>query len=634
MKSSIVKTMCMVFAVASVVGAQPRSPKALKPLPSVAPSLFDAPMDLGTFGELAPAAWPEGLNHLSSALFAQQMELESMLTPAPMELASLAELDELTYALSSIHVGEPAELFDAGDQDDPGYATYKKGYNLVLEEKWADARKVLGEVGTKFPKSKYVDDAQYWIAYSLKHSDKKKSVEAYKKFLKQYPDSNYYDDAVADLNRLENPNAATVVGVESEETPPPSSRSLEALSRELRAMAATPALAPTPTIPPRGGFSVSRNKEKDPELRTKIEALYALGRSNRDEKTFELLKETALNKEQPRELREAALDMLRNFKDRDISGLYMELVNDDSDKQLQQNALYWLGQLGDGNDEKTFTILKSIAMDRNRSREIRETAFHSLTQLKRGDVTNIFVEIAKNDPDKRLRQTALYYIGQSARRGDEEKIFIILKEFALDQKQNREVRESAFHSLKELRRGDVLAIFLELAKNDPDDRIRSSALYYVGQAGEKDPDKVFAIYKEILLDQKQAKNTREGAMHSLTSLRHPETLNILLQVVKSDPNEQIQQSAIYYIGQLSKNKSKNLEILILLYDSTPKDRTRSLESVLYAVASIGNDQAVDFLSKIAKTSENYELRRRAVYYLGNIGGDKARTVLLEILKSK
>ncbi|MBI3787760.1 MAG: HEAT repeat domain-containing protein [Ignavibacteriales bacterium] len=630
MKSSIVKFMCLVFAVASVVGAQPGSPKALTPLPSMAPALFDVPMDLGTLGELDLPALSEGLHQFSSDMFALQLDLEFMPTPVPMELASLADLNGFSHTLSNIRISEDAELSDLGDQDDPGYVTYKKGYNLVLEEKWAEARKALGEVGTKFPKSKYVDDAQYWIAYSLKYSDKKKSIEAYKKFLKQYPDSNYYDDAVADLNRLENQNATTSVGYA--ETPPPSVYSIEALARGVRA--AAPAIAPTPAIPPTGVYSIGRSKESDPELRTKIEALYALGRSNRDEKTFELLKETALNKEQPRELREAALDMLRNFKGRDISGLYMELINDDSDRRLQQNALYWIGQLSDGNDEKIFTILKGIAMDRHRSREIRETAFHSLTQMKRGDITSIFIEIAKNDPDKRVQQSALYYIIQSARRGNEDKVFQILKEFALDQKQNREVRESAFHSLKEFRRGDVLGIFLEIAKNDPDERIRSSALYYVGQVGEKDPDKVFNVYKEFLLDQKQPKNTRESAMYSLSSLRHPEALNLLLQVAKSDPNEQIQQSAIYYIGQLSTSKSKNLETLILLFDATPKDRTRALESVLYAVASIGNDQAVDFLSKVAKTSESYEMRRRAVYYLGNIGGDKARAVLLDILKSK
>lgn len=632
MKCTIIKTISLLIVLASMAEAQMGSATSVTPMPSVPPSIFDVPLDVKPLRELTPVPWNEGLFHFPFTLHKEQLELEPMLAFAPMELAPIAELGSLIFSPSSIHTVPVAELFDPGDQDDPGYATYKKGYNLILEEKWNDARKVLSEVGTKFPKSKYVDDAQYWIAYSLKHSDKKKSIEAYKKFLERYPDSNYYDDAVADLNRLENPNAATVVGIESVETPLPPSRSLDAMAREARA--AVRALPPTPAIPPMEGFSVGSSKEKGPELRMKIEALYALGRSSQDEKTFEVLKETALNKEQPRELREAALDMLRNFKGRNVSALFMELVNDDYDKMLQRTALYWIGQLSEGNAEKTFSILKSVATDHNRSREIRETAFHSLAQLKRGDVVNIFVEIAKNDPDKHIQQTALYYIGQSARRGDEEKVFQVLKEFALDQKRNRELRESALHALRELKKGEAINTYLEIAKNDPDDRMRSSALYYIGEAGEKETEKAFAIYKEFLLDHKQSRNVRESVIYSLTNLKHPGTLNLLLQVAKSDPDERIQQSAIYQIGQLSKNKAKNLETLISLYDSMPKDRTRSLESLLYAVASIGNDQAVDFLSKVAKTSENYDIRRKAVYYLGNIGGDKARAVLFEILQSK
>lgn len=632
MKSSIVKTICMLFAMASIAGAQTGSARSFTPKPSVAPSVLDIPLSIEPLGELAPVVWSEGLSPLPSFFHVGQLELEPMLGLASLELPPMPDFEGLFYPPSGIHTEQLAELFDPGDQDDPGYATYKKGFNFILEEKWEEARKVLGEVSTKFPKSKYVDDAQYWIAYALKYSDKKKSIEAYKKFLKQYPDSNYYDDAVADLNRLEDPNTGSTVGNGFGGNLNAGVAGAEAAAREARATVR--ALLPMPAMPPMGGFSGSRNKETDPELRMKIEALYALGRSTQDEKTFELLKETALNKEQPSELRQAALDMLRNFKGRDVSALCMELVNDDSDKILQQTALYWLGQMGGASDEKTFSILKGVATDRNRSREIRESALHSLSQLKRSDMMNIFIEIAKNDPDKRLQQTALYYVGRSAQRGDEEKAFQVLKEFALDQKQNREIRESALHALRDLKKGDAVSIYLEIAKNDPDDRMRSSALYYIGEAGGKDPEKVFVIYKEFLLDQKQSKNVRESVMNSLTNLKHPETLNLFLQVAKSDPDERVQQTAIYYIGQLSKNKAKNLETLISLYDSMPKDRTRSLESLLYAVASIGNDQAVDFLSKVAKTSENYDIRHKAVYYLGNIGGDKARAVLLEILKSK
>ena len=49
---------------------------------------------------------------------------------------------------------------------------------------------------------------------------------------------------------------------------------------------------------------------------------------------------------------------------------------------------------------------------------------------------------------------------------------------------------------------------------------------------------------------------------------------------------------------------------------------------------MGNDKAVDFLKNVAMSDEDFDLRRDAVYYLGNIGGEKARSALYEILKSK
>jgi HEAT repeat protein len=56
--------------------------------------------------------------------------------------------------------------------------------------------------------------------------------------------------------------------------------------------------------------------------------------------------------------------------------------------------------------------------------------------------------------------------------------------------------------------------------------------------------------------------------------------------------------------------------------------------IVYEVADVGNDRAVEFLLRVAKSDADYNLRSDAVYYLGNIGGDKARTALYEILKSK
>ncbi len=67
-------------------------------------------------------------------------------------------------------------LEEPGSQEGPDYAVYKKGYDLVLDEKWDAARKQFAELQEKHPKSDYIDDARYWSAYALMHTDLKKAL--------------------------------------------------------------------------------------------------------------------------------------------------------------------------------------------------------------------------------------------------------------------------------------------------------------------------------------------------------------------------------------------------------------------------------------------------------------------------
>ena len=67
------------------------------------------------------------------------------------------------------------------DKSDAGYALYKEGYALVLEEKYAEARKKFGELLSKYPGSSYADDARYWSAYSMRNTDRQKAIEEYRR---------------------------------------------------------------------------------------------------------------------------------------------------------------------------------------------------------------------------------------------------------------------------------------------------------------------------------------------------------------------------------------------------------------------------------------------------------------------
>ena len=88
-------------------------------------------------------------------------------------------------------------------QDDPGYELYKQGYTLILQEDWNGAQVVLDELIVRHPRSEYVDDAYYWSAYALKHTNRETAAKLYREFTRKYRESSYYDDAVADLKELE-----------------------------------------------------------------------------------------------------------------------------------------------------------------------------------------------------------------------------------------------------------------------------------------------------------------------------------------------------------------------------------------------------------------------------------------------
>jgi HEAT repeat protein len=59
-----------------------------------------------------------------------------------------------------------------------------------------------------------------------------------------------------------------------------------------------------------------------------------------------------------------------------------------------------------------------------------------------------------------------------------------------------------------------------------------------------------------------------------------------------------------------------------------------LSTTLYALAVIGDDRAIDFVAQVARSSKNRPLRDDAIFYLGNIGTDRARQALLKIVKGE
>jgi len=172
----------------------------------------------------------------------------------------------------------------------------------------------------------------------------------------------------------------------------------------------------------------------------------------------------------------------------------------------------------------------------------------------------------------------------------------------------------------------------ETEKLDPDTKLRIQALETISEA--KDDEKAFVTLRDVALDHKQPVALRYASLDALTDFRKFDVLSIYLDLAKTDTSEKIQSAAMAFIAQGSKDKNKSVDALVDLFRSAPNTRGRQRQTALYVIAEIGNDKSIDFLTNVARTNNDYDLRSDAVYYLGTIGGEKARTALYQILRNK
>jgi len=321
------------------------------------------------------------------------------------------------------------------DKSDSGYALYKEGYSLVLEEKYAAARKKFEELLAKHPGSTYADDARYWTAYSLRNTDREKAIEDYRKFIREHPKSAYYDDAVADLNALQIempeipqgavapippgfPRRPTAVAVG-----PNTGNLLRQMKREVRHMSRIGVARPSPAP-----FAVWGNEEKlDDATRLKMDALYALGETKEDDRSFSTLKEVALDARQVRPLREAAMDALSGFTKHDALSVFVEIAQKDTSADIQGFAIDYIGEHGTDKNQRV-TVLEDLFRSLPKSRaDQRRTIVYTIADVGNDRAVDFLKRVALADEDYDFRRDAVYYLGSIGGENARSALYEILK---------------------------------------------------------------------------------------------------------------------------------------------------------------------------------------------------------------
>jgi hypothetical protein len=170
---------------------------------------------------------------------------------------------------------------------------------------------------------------------------------------------------------------------------------------------------------------------------------------------------------------------------------------------------------------------------------------------------------------------------------------------------------------------------------DPQVRMRLQAMQEIAQSGGKaDAPRVL---REVIVDPRQPPQLRLSAVYSLGSLRQPEARAALLEIARTDAAPDFQRSAIEVYAQTAPERGKAVEELIALFrqfSGTGNTRDPRLGTTLYAIASLGDARATDFIADVARTHPDDEIRNSAVMYLGTMGTERSRAALIQLLREE
>ncbi|MBI5471854.1 MAG: HEAT repeat domain-containing protein, partial [Ignavibacteriae bacterium] len=255
--------------------------------------------------------------------------------------------------------------------------------------------------------------------------DKEKGIAAYELFIKQYPESVYLDDAVADMNEnmtlvvtpgTENIRVKTAPGAYAYSfgsTVRSSERSLRQVERAMRAtereLRRTGVATPRPPMAWGLRSELQTKKKLDPQTRLKLDALYALGESENDKDAFATLKEVALDKSQPEIIRIAAIESLEDFHKFDVLPIFLEVAKSDGE-ELQVIAIHSIADIG-SDKNKSVDALISLFTSSPKKEKQQQSSLYAIADIGNDKAVDFLVKIATTHDNYELRSDAVYYLG-------------------------------------------------------------------------------------------------------------------------------------------------------------------------------------------------------------------------------
>lgn len=406
---------------------------------------------------------------------------------------------------------------------DPADQLYRQGREALNREDWLAAARRFQQIRQSYPRSRYTPDALYWEAFAR------------------------YRTGRADQLRM------ALGGLETQRSRYPGAstrRDADQLAARIRgelARQGDAGAAETVVVDAARAAQCGRRGDDD----ERMAALNALLQVDADQAMPLLRRVLARRDACSEELRSKAVFLVAQKAGADAESTLLEVIRTDPSAEVRGQAVFWLGQTG---TERALDAIIQILRTTS-DPDLQEKAVFALSQHRSPRAAQLLREYAeREDAPDNVREKAIFWIGQHAsaenaawlrglfgRIRDEElkkKVLFSLSQMrgqgnerwllnvALDANQSEEVRKQAlfwasqagvpvselvglydrmrdadlrehliFVLSQRMREGAAMDKLIEIARRDPDRRMREKALFWLGQS--RDP-RALQVIRDVI----------------------------------------------------------------------------------------------------------------------------------------
>lgn len=288
--------------------------------------------------------------------------------------------------------------------------------------------------------------------------------------------------------------------------------------------------------------------------------------------------------------------------------------DDNDDRVAALNALLQMDA------DRAMPILQKVLARRDAcSAGLRRKAVFLVSQKRTEQTADILMSVARGDPDQEVREQAVFWLSQVPG----ERSITLLDEI-LKSNANTDLKEKALFALSQKGEGRAQAMLRDVASRESENEdLRDKAIFWLGQRrSSENTEFLRALYGRI-----GNQDLKEKILFSLSQQKGAGNDRWLMEIaLNSRENIELRKKALFWAGQTGVATSELASLYDRMNDTEMKDQT------IFVFSQRGRDAAaMDKLFQIARTDRDPELRKKAIFWLGQSRDPRAQKFLEDLI---